>query len=97
MAGIFVALIGMVCMFGYNFDKMVHDPVQSDLKYFDILGMLGHIGVAMFVFEGNAVIMNVRAEAKNKDRYPVILNLAIVSTISLFMVFASVCYATYKD
>jgi len=98
MAGIFVALIGMLCMFGYNFDKMAnHDGVYTDLKYFDIVGMLGHIGVAMFVFEGNAVIMNVRAEAKNKDRYPVILNLAIVSTISLFMVFASVCYVTYRD
>ena len=59
--------------------------------------MIGHIGVAMFVFEGNAVIMNVRAEAKDKQKYPVVLLYAIISTISLFMVFASVCYVTYRD
>jgi len=51
----------------------------------------------MFVFEGNAVIMNVRAETIHKDRYPRILFYAILSTISLFMVFASICYATYRD
>jgi len=47
--------------------------VQTPIVYFDFLGMIGHIGVAMFVFEGNAVIMNVRAEAKNKDKYPLML------------------------
>jgi len=98
MAGIGVALVGMLCMFGYCFDKLAtHDAVYTDLKYFDFLGMIGHIGVAMFVFEGNAVIMNVRAEAKDKKKYPLMLNLAIVSTITLFMVFASVCYVTYRD
>ena len=67
IAGITVALIGMGCMFGYNFNLLAnHEAVYTDLKYFDVFGMLGHIGVAMFVFEGNAVIMNVRAEARNK-------------------------------
>jgi len=59
--------------------------------------MMGHIGVAMFVFEGNAVIMNVRAETKNINEYPRILNLAIVFTVVLFMSFASLCYVTYRD
>lgn len=60
-------------------------------------GVFGHIGVAMFVFEGNAVIMNVRAETKNKKQYPKILVLAIVSTLSLFMVFALICYLTFGE
>ncbi len=59
--------------------------------------MMGHIGVAMFVFEGNAVIMNVRAETKNQDKYPMILKLAIIFTVCLFMSFASICYLTYRD
>jgi hypothetical protein len=58
--------------------------------------MIGHIGVAMFVFEGNAVIMNVRAECKNKEKYPSVLTYAIIATIALFMSFASVCYITYR-
>jgi hypothetical protein len=58
--------------------------------------MFGHIGVAMFVFEGNAVIMNVRAECMHKDKYPAILRYAIIYTVVLFMTFASVCYVTYR-
>lgn len=50
----------------------------------------------MFLFEGNAVIMNVRAEMKKKDDYPKILKLAIVSTVSLFMIFGVICYFTYR-
>ena len=59
--------------------------------------MVGHIGVAMFVFEGNAVIMNVRAETKNQKAYPKILSSAIVFTVLLFMNFATMCYLTYRD
>jgi amino acid permease len=58
--------------------------------------MIGHIGVAMFVFEGNAVIMNVRAECKDQERYPAMLRYAIIYTVVLFMSFASICYVTYR-
>lgn len=68
IAGISVALIGMISIFGYCINLFVTGTaVYSPVNYFDISGMFGHIGVAMFVFEGNAVIMNVRAEAKNKE------------------------------
>lgn len=98
IAGISVALIGMTCIFGYCFDKLAtHEAVYTPVSTFDINGILGHIGVAMFVFEGNAVIMNVRAETRNKSRYPLMLKLAIVTTLSLFMVFALVSYLTYRD
>ena len=66
IAGILVALTGMLCIFTYCFNMIATDQaVTSPLKLFDVAGMFGHIGVAMFVFEGNAVIMNVRNETKN--------------------------------
>ena len=98
IAGISVALIGMISIFGYCVNLFAnHEAVYSDLNYFDFAGMMGHIGVAMFVFEGNAVIMNVRAETKNINQYPRILYMAIVFTVVLFMSFASLCYVTYRD
>lgn len=98
MAGISVALIGMGCIFGYCFEKMAsHEATTTHATIFDIEGILGHIGVAMFVFEGNAVIMNVRAETRNKQKYPYVLKMAIVTTLSLFMVFAMVCYFAYRE
>lgn len=98
ISGIFLAVIGMICMFYFCFDKMLSaDAITTPIKVFDFSGLVGHIGVAMFVFEGNAVIMNVRAETRNKEKYPFLLKMAILSTVSLFMVFALVCYLTYRD
>lgn len=98
IAGITVALTGMVCIFGFCIDLFAtNSAVYTPLKLFDFPGMMGHIGVAMFVFEGNAVIMNVRAETKNQHLYPQILKYAILFTVVLFMTFASVCYVTYRD
>ena len=98
IAGISVALVGMVCMFGFFINLLAtNEAVYTPVNWFNISGMFGHIGVAMFVFEGNAVIMNVRAEARHKDKYPFILKSAILFTVILFMSFASLCYITYRD
>ena len=67
MAGIGLALVGMAMMFGFLFDKLSKDEeVPGEMKVFDVAQFFGNIGVAMFVFEGNAVVINVRAEAKNQ-------------------------------
>ena len=97
MFGIGMASLGMVMIFGYLGEKMARDEqVVGDLKVFDAYQTVGNLGVAMFVFEGNAVVINVRAETINQHKYPKILTSAIVSVLTLFMVFAIVAYATYK-
>ena len=66
MFGIGMALIGMMVMFGMLSDKVAKDEeVKGDLKIFDFWAFFGNIGVAMFVFEGNAVVINVRSEARD--------------------------------
>jgi amino acid permease len=98
IAGISVALVGMVCIFGFCINLFLTDQYEhTPINLFNFSGMVGHIGVAMFVFEGNAVIMNVRAETKNQKAYPTILRSAIIFTVLLFMTFATICYLTYRD
>jgi proton-coupled amino acid transporter len=87
----------MISMFGFCISLFAtHQEAHQEINWFNFSGMLGHIGVAMFVFEGNAVIMNVRAECMHKDKYPAILRYAIIYTVILFMTFASICYVTYR-
>lgn len=96
--GICMATIGMAMIFGYLGTKIHNgEAVPGELKVFDTYQVFGNLGVAMFVFEGNAVVINVRAETINQDRYPKILTTAITSVLTLFMVFAVVAYVTYKD
>lgn len=96
--GISLAIVAMLCFFGYCFDLFATGGYSSSpLIAWDTAGVFGHIGVAMFVFEGNAVVMNVRAEARHQKAYPKILIWSIVTTLSLFMAFAMVTYFTYRS
>lgn len=51
----------------------------------------------MFIFEGNAAVLNVRAECKNIQQYPRILTSSITVVITLFMIFATFSYYIYKE
>lgn len=58
--------------------------------------MLGRIGLAMYLFDGTAIVINVQAEAgTNKKRYPSILMKAVAFDLVLFMIFATVCYSVF--
>lgn len=43
--------------------------------------MFGHIGIAMFSFEGNGVVLNLFNDAKDKRRYPSLLTVAILTIV----------------
>lgn len=51
----------------------------------------------MFVFEGNGVVINLRASANNKERYPRLLCYAIVTIMVWYMSLSILSYATFKD
>jgi amino acid permease len=66
-----------------------------EVKIFDWDQVVGHIGVAIFVFEGNAVITNVRAEAKNKEKFNRIFTSAYLLMIAVFCIFAVIGYLCF--
>ena len=66
------------------------------MKVFDISQFFGYMGIAMFAFEGNGIVINLKAEAKDKIKYPSILRLSILTIIVWYMILATVCYATYR-
>ena len=105
MVGIFIALVGLFSMMGYV-SKVTYEKTGCDFAgtpdacTYDLwswTGVFGHIGFAMFVFEGNAAVTNVRAETKNTHRYHCILTSAITLMLSLYSVFALIAYAAYRS
>lgn len=65
---------------------------------FDFWKMMGRIGLAMYLFDGTAVILNVSAESgRLKKRYPTILAKAVIFDLTLFVTFASICYYVYRE
>ena len=71
---------------------------SEPLNYFDFWKMLGRIGLAMYLFDGTAIVINVAAEAgTRKARYPYILMKAIAFDLVLFVCFATICYSVYRE
>jgi amino acid permease len=98
ITGISAAVIGMLCIFEYCTDLLISGHSEpGELNYFNFAGVFGHIGVAMFVFEGNACIVNVRDESKDKKAFPKVLVASLYSTLSVFMVFGLMAYVTFLD
>jgi amino acid permease len=97
MAGIFGALLGGILMISYCGGKL-HDGSYSheEIKYFDVGQTFGFIGIAMFAFEGNGVVINLRSEAKDKKKYPRYLQLAVLTVICWYMILSIICYFTYR-
>lgn len=59
---------------------------------------MGEIGLAMYLFDGNAIVVSVRAESGNKKyKYSSLLRRAIIFDLCLFIVFASICYYVYRE
>ena len=98
MFGIGLAIIGMLIMFGILGNKIATDQESpGEVKVFDPFQFFGNIGVAMFVFEGNAVVINVRSEARNPEKYGNILTSAVLAVLTIFMFFATFAYVVYRD
>lgn len=96
---IFIAVTGMMSIFYYS-SLMLAEGVTSKepLKYFELSNTLGRIGLAMYLFDGIIVIVNVSAEAgANKARYPSILMKAALFDLILFLLFGSICYYVYRE
>lgn len=55
------------------------------------------MGIGMFVFEGTAVVLNIRAEAKNPKTYPKILYSGVITSLIIFIFFGTVCYWCYRE
>ena len=98
MFGVLMATIGILIMFGL-LEKYTQKglTVEEDLKVFAFAQVEGNIGVAMFVFEGNAVVINLKAEAKNKDAYSLILASSVMAVLAVFAVFACFAYYVFRS
>jgi len=72
---------------------------SEELVYFDFWKVVGRMGLAMYLFDGTAMIVNVSAEAGPvmRKRYPKILMKAIIFDLTLFILFASICYYVYRE
>ena len=97
---VMIAITGMLCIFYYLFSQINKDRASNleELKIFDFWKMMGRIGLAMYLFDGTAIVINVQSEAGElRNKYPKILMKAVLFDLILFLCFATICYSVYGE
>jgi amino acid permease len=95
---VILATIGMLMIFYYSFSQFtLGNASTAPLEWFNLSAFFGRIGIAMYLFDGTAIVLNIRGEARDKARYSVILLRAIIFTLLLFICFALICYLVFRD
>lgn len=97
---VIIAITGMLCIFYYSFNQIKEEggTKWEDLKIFDFWKMMGRIGLAMYLFDGTAIVINVQAESGQlRSKYPRILMKAVLFDLTLFICFATICYSVYGE
>jgi amino acid permease len=96
-----IALVGMMVMLVNSFYLAARGEIEghsSSLEYFDTIKMLGRIGLAMYIFDANAIILSVSYEANEKRvYYPKVLMWSLAFSLAVFTLFATICYYVYRD
>lgn len=70
---------------------------MGTIKIFDVSQFFGYIGIAMFSFEGNGIVINLKAAARNKRKFPSLLKAALLTIIIWYMILGTLSYVTYKQ
>ena len=58
---------------------------------------MGNIGIASYLFEGNGVILNVKAETLNQHIFHRILILAVALLCAIVVLVSGIVYYVYRD
>lgn len=98
IAGVVSGMLGGLMLVGFC-SKIIsdHTEVTEEIKVIDFTQMLGYVGLAIFVIERNAIIVNLRHQADNKRKYPIILYLALLGVMAWYLIFATISYFAYKS
>ena len=59
--------------------------------------MISNSGAVVFVYVGNSIILNIRAEAKHKDKFPALLIGNTIATLIVYMVYAAMAAYVYRS
>ena len=59
-----IAFASMFMILGICLKKTINNQISdTEFRWFDLSEVLGYIGIAMYTFDANVVVLNIKAEA----------------------------------
>ena len=69
-----------------------HPELSNNLNYLDLSAVPLFFGIAVFDFEGNGVVINLRASMKKPERFNFVLKLTLTIYVSFLCIFSAIAY-----
>ena len=78
---------------GYCFQNhSEHPELSENLNYFSFSAIPLFFGVAVFDFEGNGVVINLRASMKEPEKFNKVLGITLSIYVTMLCIFCSIAY-----
>lgn len=82
----------------YDEKELVNEPqYHENIRYFNITNMPLFFGIAVFNFEGNGVILNLKASMKEPEKFAKIQRNIMITVITLLVFFGCFSYESFGE
>lgn len=82
----------------YDREEFINEPeLHKDIKYLNVTNMPLFFGIAVFNFEGNGVILNIKASMKHPEEFIKIQKNIIITVIVMLIVFGCFSYEAFGE
>lgn len=89
-------IFALIVIMTYDEDEYVNNPeLHEDLQYFNLTNMPMFFGIAVFNFEGNGVILNIKSNMKEPEKFMEIQKNVIIVVVVLLVVFGCFSYEAH--
>ena len=93
MASNVFLVFALFIIIGYCIQNHNDNPeLSNNLNYLDLTAVPLFFGIAVFDFEGNGVVINLRASMKKPERFNFVLILTLTIYVSFLCVFSAIAY-----
>ena len=95
--GTIAGFSSIAMMIGYMMKILQKGGISAagEMKVFDLKEVIANFGIAVFLFEGNAVVTNIRSETKNKHLFRRIVTISICLMLTVTIIFCFFGYYVY--
>ena len=91
-------IFALIVIVSYGEKEYVEEPeLHKDLTYLNIANMPMFFGIAVFNFEGNGIILNVKAGMENPEEFQKIVRNIMIFVITLLIFFGCFSYEAFGN
>ena len=91
-------LFSLIVIMSYSEKEFVNKPeLHKNIKLLDVSNLPLFFGIAVFNFEGNGIIINMKASMKEPEKFRIVIRNILVMVTSILIIFGCSAYEAFGE